>query len=465
MYLTNAAGKARKPRDRRIVDWFDHFVLPGRITLTLPLGQYSFELERGPEYLRRSGYFAINRFADDTKQVDLKRFVDMSALGWYSGDLDVRRPVRDIPLLMEAEDLHVTPVVTWSNEESQKQASSSPEECLLTAGQNRFYHALAGSYAWSGGELLLLNLPDAMDLTDAGAEFPSPLVYLSRAREHGGAWVDVTKPFWWDLPFLVAHRQVDSVQIAHSHLGRDGVIGHESFGKARDKLRYPDPWGNAQWSQEIYFHLLNCGLRIPPSAGSGSGVAPNPVGYNRVYVHVDGPFSYPSWWKNLKAGRVTVTNGPLLRPTVNGKLPGHVFRGEAGGSLVLEIGLTLSTREAISYLEIVKNGQVEHSIRFEDYANSGRLPKLEFHRSGWFLVRAMTDATNTYRFAMTGPYYVEIDSQPRVSRRSAQFFLDWIYQRARQIHLEDPGQHRQVLDYHRAARDFWRNLVDQANAE
>ena len=28
----------------------------------------------------------------------------------------------------------------------------------------------------------------------------------------------------------------------------------------------------------IYYHLLNCGLRVPPSAGSASGVLPNPVG-------------------------------------------------------------------------------------------------------------------------------------------------------------------------------------------
>ena len=36
------------------------------------------------------------------------------------------------------------------------------------------------------------------------------------------------------------------------------------------------------WTQDIYYALLNCGLRIPPSAGSASGVLPNPVGYNRV---------------------------------------------------------------------------------------------------------------------------------------------------------------------------------------
>ena len=71
----------------------------------------------------------------------------------------------------------------------------------------------------------------------------------------------------------------------------------------------------------------------------------------------------------------------------------------------------------------------------------------------------------TYRFTMTGPYYVEIGDEPRVSRASAQFFLDWIYQRARQIRLSDPEQPSRVIAAHRKARDFWQKLVDEANAE
>ena len=58
----------------------------------------------------------------------------------------------------------------------------------------------------------------------------------------------------------------------------------------------------------------NAACAIPPSAGSGSGEAPNPVGYDRVYVHVDGELSYEKWWQAFRAGRVVVTNGPLLKP-------------------------------------------------------------------------------------------------------------------------------------------------------
>jgi hypothetical protein len=243
------------------------------------------------------------------------------------------------------------------------------------------------------------------------------------------------------------------------------LLPNEADGKPRDKKKYAGPRGNVLWSQDIYFRLLDCGLRIPPTAGSGSGEALNPVGYNRAYVHLGSEFTYEKWWENLRAGRVVVTNGPLVQPKVNGQLPGHVFRAEAGQKLDFEIALTLSTRDPITYLDIIKDGHVEHSIRFDEYSKTGKLPKLQFDRSGWFLVRAVTDVPKTYRFAMTGPYYVEIGYQRRMSKQAAQFFLDWVYERARQIKQADAKLSGEALEDHRLARDYWQKLVSQANAE
>jgi hypothetical protein len=289
--------------------------------------------------------------------------------------------------------------------------------------------------------------------------------YLTEARGKAKLWVDASRPFWWDLPMLVAAGQIDSIELGHSQIGRDGLVNDEADGKPRDRTRFASNHGDADWSQDIYFRLLECGLRIPPTAGSGSGQALNPVGQNRVYVHVDGEFSYAEWWNNLRAGRVVVTNGPLMKPSVVGQFPGHVFQAEAGQKLELEINLNFWTRDPVSYLEIIKNGKVEHEVRFDEYAKNGRLPALAFDKSGWFLVRAVADVSKTYRFAMTGPYYVEVGYQRRISKQAVQFFLDWEYERARQIKLADPQQQREVLEFHRQARDFWRELLSKANAE
>lgn len=464
LHLRTQKGRPRKAP--KMPFWHDHFVFPGQITLNLPLGAYEFELERGLEYVTRTGYFTIKPHADDSKKVDLHRFVDMAAAGWYCGDLDVHRPARDIKLLMTADDLHVVPLLAAGKGGKPHNADRSPADGpLLRFDGNRFCHLFGRQITRPGGTYSLLNLTGPLALPAGQGEYPPLAKLLEEAHDQSGAWVDATRPYWWDLPTLVALDQIDSIELAHGNMGRRMAIGNENGGKPRDTRLYPGHWGNARWSQQIYFHLLNCGLRIAPSAGSGSGIVPNPVGYNRVYVHVDGELTYEKWWKNLRAGRVVVTNGPLMQPRVHGQLPGYTFMADEGEQVELEIGLTLSIRKPLSYLEIIKNGRVAHSIPFHEYSKSGKLPKVRFDRSGWFLVRAATDVPKTYRYAMTGPYYVSIGYQPRISKRSARFFLDWVYERARQLKLDDPDQQREAIARHRRARDFWQNLVDRANAE
>jgi hypothetical protein len=461
--LSNAFGRPWHPHGVHPLG--NHFVFPGQITLELPLGNYAFEIERGPEYPVMYGHFQINHFAEDTKTVELHRHVDMAANGWWSGDLDVHRPPPDMQLLMSAEDLHVAQDITWSNSKNDWRGKVIPSDPLLQFDRNRYCQLMGGGMSQAGGTWLFLNLRAPMPLVGVDPEYPPPLETVIRAREKPSVWIDATRPYGWDLPTLVAAGQIDSIELAHGQITRDGSSVDEAAARPRDKRLYPNNPGLGEWTQQVYYQLLNCGLRIPPSAGSGSGLCTNPVGYNRVYVYVEDDFTYEKWWEGLKAGRVVITNGPLLQPNIEGHPPGYVFRVEGQKELELEIGLTLSTRDPITYLEVIQDGHVAQSIRFQDYAKTGRLPKLKCRHSGWFLIRAISDERKTYRFAMTGPYYVEMAYQPRISKQSAQYFLDWVYQRAKQITIDDPTQRQQVLEYHRKARDFWQGLVNKANAE
>src|SRR5204862_7488065 len=70
--------------------------------------------------------------------------------------------------------------------------------------------------------------------------------------------------------------------------------------------------GWLQYGFQNYYALLDCGLRMRPTAGCASGVHPVPLGFGRVYVHLDGPFSYDAWMKGLNEGRSVVTTGPML---------------------------------------------------------------------------------------------------------------------------------------------------------
>jgi len=478
MHLTNQAGRTQKPP--KVPFWHDHFVIDGSLKLKLPVGNYNFVVERGLEYLVVTGHFEIHDFAEDSKTVTLRRFVDLAKEGWYSGDLEVERPAKEIELLMQADDLHVAELVTWgaakdaakvadkpasktaasktAPAKAADEAAASPQ--LVTFDGDHCYRTGAGLLRRPGGSLLLLGLdalpPDAM-LTDESA--PDIVAW---ARAHGDPWTDLRRVGSWALPVWIALGMVDTIELADSQLARNTVKPDTLGTRPRDTTRFAGPYGLGRWTETVYYHLLNCGLHIPPTAGSGSGVAPNPVGYNRVYVHVDEPFRYDRWRENLRAGRVVVTNGPLIRPNVEGELPGHVFKADAGQQVELEVGLTLSTRDPISYLEIVQNGRSVQEVRLDQFAKAGgKLPPVKFSESGWFTIRAVNDLGTTHRFAMTGPYYVEIGYQPRISRASVQFFLDWLDALAAEptyaANRSDPTLAR--------ARAFWQDLLAKANAD
>ncbi|MFM7070367.1 MAG: CehA/McbA family metallohydrolase [Planctomycetota bacterium] len=523
MHLRNPRGKPVRPP--RVPAWHDHFCFDGRILLDLPNGDYEFDVERGPEYKIVSGHFSIATGANDSKTVELRRFVNLKKEGWYSGDLHIGRPLNDVPLLMLADDLHFASIVTTASSAKPTNAASTAAISTTTtnnrppaiaktpaAGNSAAGNSAAGNQAagnpadWEpksfaparflsggacyddrgGGGLLLFQTRTPPPLATAMWEYPSAVDFLKMAKRAPSApattessveslaqgnavlqpHADAARPFSWDLPVWIASRRLDSVAIAHSHLQRDAMVTHEAGGYPRDSAFYPNPHGIARWSLDIYSKLLDCGLRLPPSAGSGSGWAPNPVGYNRVYVHCDGEPTWEAWWEGLRAGRSFVTNGPLLRPQVNGELPGYSFQAYPGEKVELSIALQLSMRERVEYLEIIKDGKIIQETRLADWVkNQGELPTVEFDKSGWLAIRAITNNPRTFRFAMSAPYYVMIGDQPRVSRSAAQFFIDWIAARERQLSIADAKQREEVLRFHRAASDFFEKIRDRANVD
>lgn len=413
---------ANKPRPKRPVklnlpgtaEFGGHFYVDGKATLPLRVGPYTFELEATPEYLNQTGQFEIERHADDSKRIEMKRFANLEKEGWYGGDIDFNRNAKDLPLILRAEglqDIH-------TNEH-------------------------------------------ASILGDASNQSPT---HNPKSEIHIAA-----VPYAWDLPVWLANDEVRALNLINRHSLRDGVVDNEKDGRPRDKSLFPGTRGNGRWSETIYYHALNCGFRIPPVAGSGSGDNDSPAGTNRVYVHCGSEFSPKSWWEGLEAGRVFVTNGPLLRPLVEGEPPGYVFHIEPGHPLTLEIGLNLATRVPVDYLQIIKNGTVEAEVRLADFKDrKGKLPPVTFDASGWFLIRAVTKNTQLYQFASSGPYYVEQDGQPHISKKSVQFFLDWLA--AAEAHLrndtkaadEDRQQQQASLE---PARGLFHDLLKKANAD
>ena len=224
---------------------------------------------------------------------------------------------------MPADDLHVAAVRHLVERQDREAGRSTPKGPLRPVRQGPLLSDDGGRLFRAGTELLYFNLPAPLHAAagrrgisvgnEVSAEGPRESERLGRSDR---ALLLGPAACWWPWARWTRSR-CSTAASAGVRCTTD-----EGGGKPRDRKLYQGPFGNARWSQDIYFKLLECGLRIPPSAGSGSGMAPNPVGYNRVYVHLDGDFSYEAWWKNFRAGRVVVTNGPLMRPSVEGQPPG-----------------------------------------------------------------------------------------------------------------------------------------------
>jgi hypothetical protein len=464
VHLASARGEPQRLSDYPF--WHDHMVCLGELVGDITPGDYRWTVERGPEFNRASDRVTVVAGQLTKVAVSLKRISHLRSEGWYSGDLHIHRPVAQIESLMQAEDLDFAPVTTWWNTTAR---ADSPIGQTEFRWEHRIYTTMAGEDEREGGALLYFGLPKPLDLSVKSREVPSPMHFVELARTvNERVWIDIEKPFWWDVPAWLATGQMNSIGLANNHMCRSQMLANEAWGKPRDAVRLPSPRGNGRWSQEIYYHILNSGLRLPPSAGSASGVLANPVGYNRVYVHLDQPFTRDAWFASLSRGRCFVTNGPLLRVRVDGELPGQTLKIGAETPRQVELSIQLTSNDPVPELEIIYNGRVVQRVTCSGSTNQQHSVALLLDEPGWFLVRAITDVKETFRFASTAPWYIESDKvSRRISRRAAQFFGDWVEERIARVksNVTDPDELQEVLSWHLKAREFWRNQIAAANVE
>jgi hypothetical protein len=148
IHLKDSSGKPHQPKD--LPFWRDHFVCAGEAKLELVAGDYTIEVERGPEFSAHRGEFHVAAGTSTNITATLDRIVDLAAEGWWSGELHVHRPIADAELLMSAEDLHVAQFITWWNKQN-LWSNSPPANPLRQFGGNRFAHVLAGEDEREGG--------------------------------------------------------------------------------------------------------------------------------------------------------------------------------------------------------------------------------------------------------------------------------------------------------------------------
>ncbi|MCP5119187.1 MAG: hypothetical protein GY953_50950, partial [bacterium] len=435
-----------KPINRNVRGGFPFyrgsFVVNGKARLDLSPGRYTVVAEHGLEYTRAERRVDIAHGDTAAVNIQLRPWVRMRERGWYSADLHVHRPLEQTKALALAEDVNLSVVTTIWNARTAWADRPPPPTDVIRASDNHLITFLNAEDERGGGAWMLYNLTHPIRWRKLPRWFPTgySLVEEQRRKHNPPPWFEIEKLIWWEAPVMVALAKPDSIGLLHNHFNQYSVMDDEAWGRPRDRERYPGREGFTEYCLELYYRYLNLGFRLPPTAGSASGVLPNPVGFNRVYVPIEGEFTVEKWFASLRAGRTLVTNGPIL--TLERTADGFTVTAEA--------------REPIDRIEIVANGEV-----VKRFGGEGGAFTLDTSRHTWIAARAFGASDDSVRLAHTSPTWLggEWDATA-----DAEFFTQWIDDLIAQTAIDrfaSSTQRDQVLALYRRARDIYRKALSQ----
>lgn len=445
--------------------------------LALPPGQYQLRAERGKEFVPDEVELTVD---SETEEVILKlqRFSNMPQQGWYSGDTHVHRTMEDLPNLVLAEDLNVAlPLNYWVRDSSEIPSASGParEPTLVTVDQTHVIYPINTEYeifTVSGkrhtqGAVFVLNHQTPLNIPT-----PPALPVAEEARRQG-AILDLDKHSWaWSM-MIVPVMNVDLYELSNNHHWKT------EFGFPQWTIENAPNWPEVErrasgftelgWTEfglQTYYALLNCGIRMRVTGGTGAGVHPVPLGHGRVYVHTGDEFSYKRWIERLNAGHSFVTTGPLMDVRFNASLPGTTWTTEDADNVIAVSG-TIISLNPLKSIEVIRNGMTAERISAEaeqtpqgawEYSISARVA---MHGTGWMALRCFEDLPqDKVSFAHTNPVFIDVTGHPLIPRRrDADFFV----QRMNEEIARNTGilPDESLAEYQKA-KDFYQAVLDRA---
>jgi hypothetical protein len=409
---------------------------PHPFTLQLPPGRYRVRAEHGKEFVPAETEVTVTpEAAPPVAALTLKRFSNLAARGWFSGDIHVHRALEELPVAVPAEDLNVAlPLTYWVHDSRESPAASGPAQppALIELEPARIIHPVNTEYEiftvngqrHTLGAVLVLN--HRQPLTH-----PAPPVQLiAEEARRQQALLDLDKHSWnWSL-MIIPVMNVDLFELSNNHHWRT------QFGFPQWTLEVAPDWpeierdergfterGWTEFGMQTYYALLNCGQRLRVSGGTASGVHPVPLGHGRVYVFTGQDFSFDAWMKNLNAGHSFVTTGPLIDASFDGELPGTTWSRSIPDN-TLDVQAQIDSLHPLKSVELIVNGvtvpvTTAESTRTEQGTWQTTLDvPVRLSGSGWIALRCFENLPNSkVSFAHTNPVFIDVTGYPLTPRR------------------------------------------------
>lgn len=422
--------------------------------IDLQPGSYRLTIERGKEYFPLTTTIKIDS-QPQRRTFRLKRWIDMAARGWFSGETHVHRRIAELPNVMLAEDLNVAfPVTFWTINASETPGlSPSP---LRRQGPSPFGSREDRGYRMIevdsthvvfprnteyeifsiNGKRHTLGAVFILNHKTAFKEGMPPVTKIAEQAHREGALLDLDKHSWPWAMMLVPVAKIDLFELSNNSVWRTkfgfrrSVVQPAAYMDVEADAGAMTEWGWLNFGFENYYTLLNCGFRLQPTAGTASGVHPVPLGYSRVYVHTGDSFDSQRWLEGLRRGRSFVSTGPMLFTTVDNARQGEVFK-QNSAARDYSVQITSVSARPIERIEVIVNGEIAKTFRPESNTpaktggfTSRHKMSLKIDRSSWIVVRSIEiQPDKRVRFAHTAPWHIEVAQQPIRPRREEVEFL------------------------------------------
>jgi hypothetical protein len=318
--------------------------IDGRCEGWLPRGPLIVDVARGFEVEPLRTRVRIEPGQTELR-LGLRRWSDLAAEGWHSGDTHVHFLSPQGALAEAAgEDLAVVNLLQaqWGHlftntEDFTGGPLASPDgRRVVWVSQENRQHIL--------GHLNLLGLREPV----------MPWATGGPGEGEVGGGLDTTLARWADdghargATVIAAHFPTPNAEVA-ALVATGRVDAVEMF----DQLEY---------EHAEYYRYLNAGYRLPLVAGTDKMSSGTPVGLYRTWARLaDGEaFSFDAWVAAVRAGRTFISSGPILRFTVEGRSIGDVLEVPAGATIEVE-GEARSIFP-IHSLQLVERGRVVDEV-------------------------------------------------------------------------------------------------------
>ena len=398
------------------------FYVEGSYRAVIPAGEYDLVVLKGPEYRIETQRVTVPEIGMLQHTVGLAHRLNLSAEGWYSGDVHNHFSRPDASwnpkqvAHARAHDVHMH----WLYQLGNSVATHFHQFAFGQAGQYRDRDYFLGS----GQE-------------DPRTDYLGHMLSMGQAKQvrHADDYLryDRAARAIQELGGIAGIAHMDFAQfwqdVALALLAPDGLVNFVEV------MQY-NTVNTRDW-----YRFLNMGFHLPAAAGSDWPYMSLP-GTVRTYVKIDGAFSPEAWNAGLAAGQSFVSNAPALEFTINGRPMGAKIDVNAGEKLMVQASARIEpTWDRLTRLELIRNGEVIETVSAKSADGADVLTLTTETVAGhgaWFAVRTeglkhrdiVFQTPYTMRTqAHSSPIYVSVDGGPSADPATAVVLIDAVLER------------------------------------